>query len=326
VTDDGLELPVIDVTHPAFAFAISEAETNTLVENFVQALKRLANSPAGAMQALAQQSILVRGMAASANTYTTGIMTYLHKLEPENLGEGYAGPVDRQWAAGLTPTTFRWRMRDVIRLLVDGLVPGLTARPDGALHLLNIGGGPAADSLNALIVLHKEHPDLLAGRAVTIHVLDLDAEGPHFGCRALAALQAPGGPLHSVAADFVHHVYDWNDPAPLAALLDRIGGGDAVLALSSEGALFEYAPDDSIVANLATLREGTPADTVVVGPVVRDATTLDLRLKITEHVPGRPAIRYLGLAHFGALAQAAGWTIARHRDGPMHQVVKLAKG
>ncbi len=324
VTDDGLELPVIDITHPAFAFTMREAEVNALIDGFVQSLQRLANAPA-AMQALAQQSILMRSMAASANTYTTGVMTYLHKLAPENLGDGYAGPIDRQWAAGLTPTTFRWRMRDVVRLLVDGLAPSLTARPGAPLHLLNIGGGPAADSLNALIVLHKEQPALLAGRPIAVHVLDLDAEGPHFGAACLTALQAADGPLHGVAAEFIYHAYDWGDPAPLRLLLAQIAGGDAVLAASSEGALFEYAPDAVIVANLTALRAGTPADTVVVGPVVRDAATLDPRLKITEHIPGRPAIRYMGLAAFGKLARAAGWTIAQHRDGPMHQVVSLAQ-
>ena len=79
------------------------------------------------------------------------------------------------------------------------------------------------------------------------------------------------------------------------------------------------------MANLATLRAGTPADCVMVGPVVRDASTLDPRLRMTEHVPGRPGIRYVGLVAFEQLAQRAGWTIARSLDGPMHQVVMLKK-
>lgn len=61
------------------------------------------------------------------------------------------------------------------------------------------------------------------------------------------------------------------------------------------------------------------------GPVVRDATTLDPRLVATEHVPGRPPIRYLGMARFAELAGRGGWRIARHLDGPMHQVVCLRK-
>ena len=46
---------------------------------------------------------------------------------------------------------------------------------------------------------------------------------------------------------------------------------------------------------------------------------------MTEHVPGRPAVRYLGLEAFNGLASAAGWQITTHLDGPMHHLVCLAK-
>ncbi len=325
VTDDGVELPVIDITHPAFAFEMGEAEVSALIDQMVLSVQRVAQTPAAVMQALAQQSILLRGMAESAGTYTTGIMTYLNKLGPDNLGEGYASPVDRQWAASLTPVTFRWRMRDVARLLADGLAPALAARPDGPVHLLNIGGGPAMDSLNTLILLYKEHPELLAGRQAVVHVLDLDTEGPHFGGRALAALLAEDGPLHGLAVTFKHVPYNWTDPTGLCQMMDRIALRDAVAAGSSEGGLFEFASDEEIVANLKALREGTPADFVMVGPVVRDASTLDPRLKQMEHVPGRPAIRFIGLEAFSRLVRSAGWLIERSLDGPMHQVVSLKK-
>lgn len=325
VTDDGTELPVIDITHPTFAFEMGEAEVSALIDQMVLSVQRSANAPAAVMQALAQNSILIRGMVESAGTYTTGMMTYLNKLGPDNLGEGYAGPVDRQWAASLTPVTFRWRMRDVARLLADGLAPALAARPDSPLHLLNIGGGPAPDSLNALILLHKEHPELLAGRPIGIHVLDLDQEGPGFGARALATLLAEDGPLHGLAVTFEHVLYNWADPTVLNQVMARIGVKDAVAAGSSEGGLFEFASDEEIVANLKVLRQGTPADFVMVGPVVRDASTLGPRLKLMEHVPGRPAIRFIGLEAFGRLVRSAGWLIERSLDGPMHQVVSLKK-
>ena len=98
VTDDGLELPVIDITHPAFAFEMDDAKLNALIDTFA----RSAAIPPAALQAAAQKSILVRGFVESSGTFTTGMMTYLNKLEPENLGDGYAGPLDRQWAASLT--------------------------------------------------------------------------------------------------------------------------------------------------------------------------------------------------------------------------------
>jgi hypothetical protein len=257
----------------------------------------------------------------SANTFTSGLMTYLNKLGSSNLG-AWATPVDRQWAGGLTPLTFRWRMRDVARLLAAGLVDPLTARPGTPLHLVNIGGGVAMDSLNALIVLRKDHPELLAGRSAIIHVLDLDAEGPAFGARALSALQGKGGPLYGLKAAFDCIHFDWCHPEPLRALVEGFEPG-AVAGGSSEGGLFEFGRDECIIANLAALRDTAPSGFPMVGPVVRDSTTLDPRLVATQNVPNRPAIRYLGLDRFGRLAAEAGWKISEHRDGPMHQVVQL---
>jgi hypothetical protein len=323
VTNDGLELPVVDITHPAFAFDTSEGEVNTRIEQFLLSMQRLAQTPPAVLQSMLAQSLLMRGMLLdSANTYTSGIMTYLNKLGPDNLGEGYASPLDRQWAGSLTPLTFRWRMRDVARLLADGLSSALAARPAAPLHLVNIGGGVSADSLNGLILLYKEHPELLAGRQVMLHVLDLDQEGPCFGGRALDVLQAEGGPLHGLQAVFEYIPYNWSETTRLRRMVDDFAAQQAVVAGSSEGGLFEFAGDEQIIANLQALH-AAPHDTVMVGPVVRDASTLDPRLKMTEHVKGRPSIRYLGLETFGQLAAQAGWRIDRSLDGPMHQVVSL---
>lgn len=321
VTDDGVELPVIDITHPAFTFEVSEAELSALIDQ----MARSASIPPAMLRSVAEKSILVRGMVESAGTFTSGMMCYLNKLGPDNLGEGYATPLDRQWAASLTPLTFRWRMCDVARLLADGLATALAVRKDCPVHLLNIGGGPATDSLNALILVRKEHPDWLAGRLICVHVLDLDREGPSFGARALAALLEEGAPLHGLEATFEFIEYNWADTTVLRKLLDRIDAPNAVAAGSSEGGLFEFASDGEIVENLKALHGGTPDDFVMVGPVVRDATTLDPRLRATEHVEGRPAIRFIGLDAFGKLAHNAGWMIDRSLDGPMHQVVSLRK-
>ena len=320
-SDDGLELPVIDITHPAFAFEMDDAKLNALIDSFV----RGANIPAAALQAAAQKSILVRGFVELAGTFTTGMMTYLNKLEPDNLGEGYAGPLDRQWAISLSPVTFRWRMRNVARLLADGLSAALAARPGADVHLINIAGGPAIDSLNALILLQKEDPAQLAGRQITLDVFDLDAEGPHFGERALQALLAEGAPLNGLQARFEYVPYDWSKPAQLEEQLARLDLQKAAVAGSSEGGLFEYAADEDIIANLRVLRGCTPPDCVLAGPVVRNAQTLDERLKFSEQLPGRPAIRFIGLEAFEKLARQAGWTIDRSLDGPMHQVVSLKK-
>ena len=45
VTDDGLELPVIDVTHPAFEIKLNESEQQALLEQFLQEIKGPEKTP-----------------------------------------------------------------------------------------------------------------------------------------------------------------------------------------------------------------------------------------------------------------------------------------
>lgn len=120
---------------------------------------------------------------------------------------------------------------------------------------------------------------------------------PAFGARLLEALQAEGA-----AATFHALVYDWAKPQQLKPLLDRLSRNGAALAGSTEGGLFEYASNEQIVANLEVTHAGAPDDCVMVGPVVRDASSLDPRLRPAKNVEGRPAIRCLGLEAFGGLA------------------------
>ena len=40
VTDDGLELPIVDVTHPAFDLAVSEERQQALISHFLRAQRR----------------------------------------------------------------------------------------------------------------------------------------------------------------------------------------------------------------------------------------------------------------------------------------------
>jgi hypothetical protein len=85
--------------------------------------------------------------------------------------------------------------------LAGTVVRRLKRRP---LLLLNIGGGTAIDSLNALLMLRESDASRLRGTAVSLAVLDLDDEGPRFGGRALAALQEEGGSLCGVNAQYSH--------------------------------------------------------------------------------------------------------------------------
>ncbi len=215
VTDDGLELPVIDVTHPAFAVEISEGEMDRLLQEYIRTVKRNQGKLSGFIQRLfmklmAKRSVIMRGIMEAAGGFMSGMNTYILKLGPDNLGEGYASDIDRQISASAAGLTMRLRLQDIVHMLAEGIVPALTSGGSEALHLLNIGGGPAIDSLNAVILIQKERPNLLTGRPIFVHSLDPDEAGPNFGRRALDALQAEGDPLHGLKISFQHTRYDWS--------------------------------------------------------------------------------------------------------------------
>ena len=323
LTDDGLELPVVDVTHPAFDCELSEEALSATIDAAMRSAQLALAAPPAQLDALARQSLLFRLTREAAGTFLTGMGTYLNRLRPDLLGL-WANDLDRQVAAGIMPVSFRYRLRDVARLLADALAAGLEAQPEGLVHLLNIGGGSASDSLNALILVRKERPALLDGREVLIHVLDLDEAGPAFGARSLAALQEEGAPLEGVDATLHRVRYDWTDATPLRRHLTRLGE-EGVVAGSTEGALFDYASDGDIAANLTVLRDRTPADFVLVGSVPRSARTLDPRMAAVEELPGRPNIRFLGLDAFLPLARGAEWKVSRTLDSVAHHVVALVK-
>src|SRR5262249_16527273 len=146
----------------------------------------------------------------------------------------------------------RLRMQQVAQLLVGGLGEVLTARPHAPLHFINIGGGPAMDSLNAVLMLRRAG---VLQRPLRIHVLDGDDAGPWFGAQALEALKAPGAPLGELDLEFAHISYDWREPEKLERFAASLGH-DAVIAASSEGALFEYGDDAAVIGNLKALRAG----------------------------------------------------------------------
>src|SRR5690242_9011652 len=83
--------------------------------------------------------------------------------------------------SGLAAVAVRLRLADMARLLADALAPALLDDPRRPLRLVNVAGGPALDSVNALLVLRRAHPGALAARPIAIDVLDSDADGPAFG-------------------------------------------------------------------------------------------------------------------------------------------------
>ncbi len=326
ITDDGLELPVIDVTNPVFEVSLKESELNTQLQQFIQDAKGPERIPPflrGLLFSFMRRcSVIIRGLMGANGTFMSGMNTYMLKLGPDNLNKSFFSDIDRMIAGSSAGLFMRLRLQDIVHLLTEALIPILDSRPNATLRLLNIGGGPTIDSLNVLIVIRKQRPDLLAERKIFIHSLDLDAFGPNFGGRTLTSLQAESSPLHGLDIDFTHINYNWSNADVMRGYIKSFDG-ENIFAASSEGALFEYGSDDDIAGNLQALFDITPADTIVAGSVTR-ADELGLKLN-GRGLSSRAALQLRGLEAFTVLALRAGWKIAKSIDRPLSHDVLMEK-
>jgi hypothetical protein len=321
-TRDGVELPVIDVTDPRFAVPDDPAAAQRANEAFIAEERRRRRIPNFIMRimlrAAARKSRLVRALFASDSGYLDSISTYVLKLGADNLVPPYDAPLDRRLASSPHILLIRLRMQQVAYLMAEGLADDLSAASAAApLTLVNIGGGPALDSINALIVLRRARPDLL-NRPIAIEVLDANADGAFFGANALAALKADQGPLAGLDVAMRHHDYDWDRPALMESLVAKLASAGAVIAASSEGALFEYGSDQAIVANLKALHAGGAGARLVAGSVtaaddVRRRMIAQTRFKIVPR----------GVTGFAPLAAEAGFCVVKAQQAFLSEQVLL---
>jgi hypothetical protein len=317
--EEGHDLPVIDITNPAFALETPEevAELERRFADFRNRQQQMSPEAVAAAVEMMQGSRLGRSLMQAMGGYLSGMATYRLKLGPKHL-EADATEMDRQIAGSLPAWGTRLRLHQVATLAADALAPRLARAPTRPLTLVDIAGGPASGALNTLLLRRATQPEALAGRPITIDVLDGDVEGPAFGARSLAALSVPGAPLHGLDIRLARFAYDWHDTGVLARHLDGLGGH--VVAVSSEGGLFEYGSDAAIGANLATIRDHADAATTVVGSVTRgDGAVGDARGGNSVATIPRT------LEEFRALAAGAGWVVDAVLEGPIGRQVRLTR-
>jgi hypothetical protein len=319
-TRDGVTLPVIDVTDPRFAVPDDAAGLARLTEALHEETRRNRRLPQFVMRWLirraARRSRLLQALFGGTASFVDGITTYVMKLGADNLPPPYDGAMDRRVADSPYMTLLRLRTQQVAKLTAEALAPELAHAGAAPLHFVNIAGGPAIDSLNALILLRRRDAALLQ-RPIVVHVLDRDDAGPFFGRNALAALMQDGAPLAGLDVAFDHRAYDWNDTASLAALLRETSAAGAVVGASSEGGLFEYGGDEAIVANLAALRAGGVR--AVCGSVTSANEGHRRNIAAT-----RFKLHPRGLAGFAPLAARGGFRIARSEPAQLSDQVWLA--
>lgn len=314
-----LEIPIVDVTNPAFALDDNPTTRATLRQLYEAEERRQARVP-GVISALtlrlgARQSKLLHGLVHANSDHLGGLHTYLMKLGEDNLPIGLDTPIDRKVAASPHAISMRLRLQQCAMLLAEGLHEALAQSPSKPLHLLNIAGGTAIDSLNALILLQRKDPVLLR-RPITILVLDIDSLAPDFGARAVSVLTAPGHILSGLDLHFKYQRYDWNDTRLLVDRIQQSAASQAILAASSEGGLFEYGTDSAIIANLQALAAPSPGPEVIVGSVtgadpLRRASIKRARFKIVPR----------GVEGIRPLAAQAGLELTRVEHTPLSDQV-----
>ncbi len=321
MTDDGYRLPVIDVTHPNFTVPDDAKSVAALFEAYKEAERRNALIPGLVMrlmlQSAARRSRLLADIVNCRSGFLGGMTTYLMKLGADNLPPPFDSDVDRRLAAAPHVVAVRLRLQQMVKLLAGALEPLLCADPAAPLVLINIGGGVAIDSLDTLILLSRSG-DSLRRRPVRLHVLDIDAAGPHFGAAAVRALSAEGGALAGLDIAFVHQQHDWNAPKPLERLVRQAADAGALIAASSEGALFEYGSDNAIVVNLRALHNEGRGAKLVVGSV-----TAGDELRRRTIASGSFKLIPRGLDGFRPLAERGGFRIVRSEPAPLGDQVLL---
>ncbi|HEX3486108.1 MAG TPA: hypothetical protein VHT51_13685 [Micropepsaceae bacterium] len=321
-TRSGIDLPVIDFTNPRFAVPEDPNTVRALYAAFVESERKRRLVPKFIMRMMlrsaAKKSLLVRSLFQSKAGFLDGISTYMMKLGTGNLVPPFNSEIDRKFAASPHVPLLRLRMQQTARLLCDGLIADLLDAQNAPLDLINIGGGPALDSINALVHLNRTRPELLK-RPIAIHVLDSDEEGPFFGANALDALKATGRPLHGLDIVMDHRCYDWNAPALLEQLVRELAAKNSIIAASSEGALFEYGSDAAIVANLKALHADGGGAKQVAGSVTRGDETRKRMIAETGFT-----LIPRGLEGFAPLAAQAGFSIAKVENAMLSDQVLLS--
>jgi len=328
-TSNGIELPVLDITHPYFVSATDENTLKKLLpyveKNAEKNAEKFNKIPAFIKRFLSKRSFAMAELLQiqEENNFASGITTLMMKLGPQLIGKGKNRFWDRQMNKGFGPLVIRMRVRDISKCQAEAIIPLLIKSPEKNLCFINIAGGAASDSINTLILIQKEDPALLKSRKVEINVLDIDTFGPAFAERSIQALNAPEGRFNGLNILFRHIHYDWNNTEKLAELLSE--RKEFLQICSSEGGLFEYCPDEVIIQNLGTLYSHSNKEIIIAGTLIHDINTVDAGMIAALKISTRIKPRFLGISGLKSILDQNKWEIESIKEGNPRYLVFLLK-
>jgi hypothetical protein len=203
------------------------------------------------------------------------------------------------------------------------LIPQLRKSPGKNLCFVNIAGGTACDSINAIILIKKEDPLILKNRKIEINVLDIDSFGPGFANRCVEALKSTNGNFQDLNISFRYIQYNWNNTAKLTELL--LERQEWLQMCASEGGLFEYGSDEVIIQNLNSLYDNSAADMKIAGSIMRDMSTVDPGARVALKMTNIKA-RLLGIDGLKNILEKTRWKLDRIKEGnPRYVIFTLMK-
>jgi hypothetical protein len=294
---NGIELPVLDITHPDFISSIDEDKLKKMLPYVEKNAEKNANKfnkiPNFIKNYFAKHSFAMAELLQSENSFASGISTLMMKLGPNLIGKGKKRFWDRQVTKGFGSLVIRMRIRDISKCQADELIPLLQKSQEKNLCFINIAGGAASDSINALFLIQQKNPELLKNRKIEINVLDVDTYGPTFADRCITALKAPSGRFSGLDVSFRHINYDWNVTEKLEKILSE--RKEWLQICSSEGGLFEYCSDEVINENLSILCNNSHEDIIIAGSLLHDIKTVDAGIIAALKISTAIKPRFLGI-------------------------------
>jgi hypothetical protein len=324
-TECGLELPVLDITHPLYTESIKEESLEALCKESAQRARSMKEMPDTQKMVIVEKSYIFGKYFHKDPTaaYLSGMSTYMLKLGPGLIGGGEERNIDRMIAMGVVSIAARMRLRDICRLQANTLIPRLMTSPGKELCLVNIAGGAAADSINTLILILVEDQSLLKNRKIEINVFDIDIHSTTFAGRCLEALKAPGCHFHGLDISFNHIKYNWADTRDLIDILAK--KKDCVLTGTSEGGLFEYANVEEIKNNLDAIYDNSPDDLHFTGSVIHDIDTVDPTMAAMAE-ESRGSLQLWGIQGLRSILEKTNWKLDITMDkNPVYGVFTLKK-
>jgi hypothetical protein len=327
-TDNGIELPVLDITYPGFLSSIDEDHLDEVSIASIRkmlALGEMSDAQKKRYYEQLSQSYVFGPVFVnkSGADFMSAMSTYVYKLGPNLMGSGQDREFDRSVSMDIGSVAIRMRLRDLCRFQADAVIPQLESSPQKDLCFVNIAGGAASDSINTLILVLKDNPILVRRRRIEINLLDIDPIGAHFAHGCVEALKTPGHHFRGLDVACNHIPHDWKDTDRLIPLLSN--KRDCIVACTSEGGLFEYGSDADIIHNLSVLYEFSPDGMRIAGTIVHDANrvhaTVPAMVKATN-----AGLRLLGMNGLTSLLEKTGWTFERVQEkNPVYAVFTLKK-